>query len=1085
MSLSDEDGRPVQVGQSVGRWLSLEDFVCSDGSTLREDDLRCLGFPRNWPAVYSSSEALKALIGKRGRLPGSRVAVAGQPLPEEKVDGLALRPLQSFGNAERAARASPGLSVVRGWAVFERLDKAEGSVFVAERYWWNSRTSDGRWVDLTPRPEAIGQLLLAESSAGGASCSSQKPQAVLGAQEASLASKLLSWRYPSLVAAERRLAEQAAQVKIQQKDQKEQQQSRQAQGASSASNQRRTHGKEATQQAQQNTGSSRAVASSSAPKSTKVLDYSKWSNIVDSDDEDEVPGAAALDEDVGVQDLAELNRKKPLPVPDFLVGNTGGGGGTNCYLSVTKLLDAEADKGESERSHQLSQVFGKIFHTGLVDAKRQDFYKKCLAALPADTFVVVLGLGSVLPVIRAARRGEKTGALLETSTKLAEVAEHILKANKLGGFPVTVLKGGFDHADLQAVVKRLVPKNAKNVAIVTERMAHDLLSNGIVPSCVAAHKAVRAALPGAKILHVPRTVELFVTPVEIRSEKLKDFDIRPFNAFRHTTSNDKADFWWWPVRLDNQPNTNCKLLGPSKVLCGFDFERSPEIALEEVRRSLKLEVTARGRCNGVALWWTAKSGSEEYSSRPNMAVGGEAKTAANTPPCRSEWKQAIHYLAGETSLFPGDTLELLSSITPRFTVRMLQQSPFSVEAPQWIQAPNNPKFSATLPVLPYHFLMLQDLERIEVYQRAIRAAAKTLRSKLGRRPRVLDAGCGLGLLGMTAALEGCEVWLCEAVPIMRKMCRDVVAANTQAITEARGLVQLLPPMMSTRIQIGEDVQNKFDMVVAEVMDLWCLGEGIVPTMRHAHKKLLAEGGMMLPSKLMIFVQPMELNMWNQAERETETDLQALGKHLKSKFSPMRIDQFPVRWLTEEPIAALEVDLGNVPEQPKDGEPNMEGGVKLCIRMGGKPALHAKISTASIDHSGTFSGYGIWWAADLGHGNVVSNAPDNPQRSWKQIVRWLDQPRFVAAGEEIQVLTCYNDHQVNVEDIFVSREMAEQYQEQVSSQQAQASQAAAAASAAAGQARPGRRPEATQQRQQQTKQQQPPASFEEEPALEVD
>jgi predicted RNA methylase len=53
----------------------------------------------------------------------------------------------------------------------------------------------------------------------------------------------------------------------------------------------------------------------------------------------------------------------------------------------------------------------------------------------------------------------------------------------------------------------------------------------------------------------------------------------------------------------------------------------------------------------------------------------------------------------------------------------------------------------------------------------------------------------------------------------------------------------------------------FDIVVSEVMDLWCLGEGIIPTMRHAHKKLLAPNGVLLPGKLRVYVQPLELSLW--------------------------------------------------------------------------------------------------------------------------------------------------------------------------------------------------------------------------------
>jgi len=263
-------------------------------------------------------------------------------------------------------------------------------------------------------------------------------------------------------------------------------------------------------------------------------------------------------------------------------------------------------------------------------------------------------------------------------------------------------------------------------------------------------------------------------------------------------------------------------------------------------------------------------------------------------------------------------------------------------------------------------------------------------------------------------------------------------------------VQLLPPMMSTRLRVGEDVAEPFDLVVSEVMDLWCLGEGVLPTMRHAHAKLLAEGGALLPARLVIFVQPLELLPWAQAEKEHKVKLGALASTFRAKFAPLRIAQLPHRWLTDEPIAALEIDLSRVPQQPADGEPNLDG-VKLCIRMGGKPAHYAKISSATVDHSGMLCGYGIWWAADLGAGHVITSAPSNPQRSWKQLVRWLDEPRFVSEGEDVQVLACYNDNQVNVEDVFMPREMVEQYQEQLqagSVQQHTQAEAAAAATAAA-------------------------------------
>eukprot|EP00438_Fugacium_kawagutii_P012065 Skav235786 [mRNA] locus=scaffold7679:15655:28420:- [translate_table: standard] len=505
---------------------------------------------------------------------------------------------------------------------------------------------------------------------------------------------------------------------------------------------------------------------------------------------------------------------------------------------------------------RLAQVFGRSFHSAMLDAERQSFFRRALEAVQRSagpSFVVVLGVGSVLPMLRAARSFQ--GVLLESSQKLADLATDLLKSNQLTNFKVA--------------------------------------------------------------------------PGEIRSDRLKDFDIRPFNALRHTSSNSKADFWWWPVRtwagdgwgkakhgeagLDNQQNTQCSLLGKSTALCGFDFQRSNEIALDEVRRPLKLQATQRGRCNCAVLWWVAKFQDLEYSTRPALADG---KTATG------------------------------------------------------------------------------------VYQRALKAAIKQQSAKLGRRVRVLDAGCGIGLLGLklgkelSAALEGAEVWLCEAVPLMRHVCREVVAANSGLVAEKRGPVAVDVP--------------KFDIVVSEVMDLWCLGEGIIPTMRHAHQKLLAEGGVLLPGRLRIYVQPLELSLWSEVEETHSVTLRDLGQRFRSKFSAVRIEQFPHRFLTKdwglraEPILALEIDLANLPSAPAEGEANIEGGVKLCIRMGKKPALRAKVVASKIDHRGMLSGYGLWWSAELGPGHEVTSCPSSPQRSWKQLIRWLDEPRFVEENEEIQV-----------------------------------------------------------------------------------
>lgn len=196
MALPDATGGVAIVGVSEACWLCREDFV-TDGD-LDIDGLKGLGFPRDWPQVYTGSDALKSMIGKRGRIPAKRVAVAGPPTPEQlsklpPVSDLHLVPLHSFGNAETLAKHA-GLGVVKGWAVFERLDKPTGTAFVAERYWWNS-FPEGTWIDLTPRPQSWQQLLLAEP----VSLEESKKTTVLSKEVSQLLCQLLTQRFPSYV----------------------------------------------------------------------------------------------------------------------------------------------------------------------------------------------------------------------------------------------------------------------------------------------------------------------------------------------------------------------------------------------------------------------------------------------------------------------------------------------------------------------------------------------------------------------------------------------------------------------------------------------------------------------------------------------------------------------------------------------------------------------------------------------------------------------------------------------------------------------------------------------------------------------
>ena len=142
-----------------GLWLdSPADFVATTPASLvalSSAEALPLCFPRNWPAVFKESSALKALVNKKSMLKGIRCrAVAlGAPAIDAARTAAAkaevkLFAMDSFSNAQRLSEAL-GWQVVKGFVVLERPEADAGTSFVAFKHWWNA-TADGVWIDLTP-----------------------------------------------------------------------------------------------------------------------------------------------------------------------------------------------------------------------------------------------------------------------------------------------------------------------------------------------------------------------------------------------------------------------------------------------------------------------------------------------------------------------------------------------------------------------------------------------------------------------------------------------------------------------------------------------------------------------------------------------------------------------------------------------------------------------------------------------------------------------------------------------------------------------------------------------------------------------
>ncbi|CAK0812146.1 unnamed protein product [Prorocentrum cordatum] len=74
--LLDSSGASAAVGRSLGRWLCGGDFVTTEPEAPEETPEPAwrgpLGFPRDWPAVYTSSRCSEIHSARPTRTPAAR-----------------------------------------------------------------------------------------------------------------------------------------------------------------------------------------------------------------------------------------------------------------------------------------------------------------------------------------------------------------------------------------------------------------------------------------------------------------------------------------------------------------------------------------------------------------------------------------------------------------------------------------------------------------------------------------------------------------------------------------------------------------------------------------------------------------------------------------------------------------------------------------------------------------------------------------------------------------------------------------------------------------------------------------------------
>lgn len=353
------------------------------------------------------------------------------------------------------------------------------------------------------------------------------------------------------------------------------------------------------------------------------------------------------------------------------------------------------------------------------------------------------------------------------------------------------------------------------------------------------------------------------------------------------------------------------------------------------------------------------------ASRYEAAPGGAGWPAAASPgSARSRLAMAaLRSLAQEI----GELAERVSSV---------------LEDPLEMLSPGSEEFSriARRTVPRWHFAMLNDDER----NSALTAA---LRRSIPAGATVLEIGTGSGLIAMAAARAGAgKVITCEMNPLLAEVARQVVDAHGMSGTIA------VVGKPSDRLRIGEDLDAPVDVLVSEIVDCGLVGEGLLPSTRHARENLLAPGGIMLPSAARLYGQLVHSEAvmgLNQVGKAGGFDVSPVNALATRGHFPVRLGTWPFQMMSD-PAELVAFDLA------RDALLPGERMVSLPVTSDGE--AHALV---------------VWFELDLGRGVVLGNSPANTASHWMQALVPFAAPVPVEAGATASFRLRWSDYLLSV------------------------------------------------------------------------
>jgi tetratricopeptide (TPR) repeat protein len=278
----------------------------------------------------------------------------------------------------------------------------------------------------------------------------------------------------------------------------------------------------------------------------------------------------------------------------------------------------------------------------------------------------------------------------------------------------------------------------------------------------------------------------------------------------------------------------------------------------------------------------------------------------------------------------------------------------------------------------WHIPMINDEERNAAYEASLKRAVKP-------DSVVFEVGTGSGLVAMMAARAGARlVVTCEAVPILAEVAKETVARN--GYSDRIKVVS----KRSTQVKLGEDLPEKADIFISELINVGMLAPNMLPVIRHTRANFVKPDAKIIPAAAVVWgalAQCDHLAAVTPVKRIEGFDMTAFDTFRTPGYVQIDLAADPHRMLSET-FRVLDFDF-RIDMKDADLQP----------------------LTVIASEAGTCHGIAFWFDLIMDEEVVYHSNSRNRTNHWKQAMYFFPQPVPVKPGDRLEIAAGYDNTRI--------------------------------------------------------------------------